>query len=94
MMINVDEKLKKICKEIKDSDKTLQEWMDTETSNQFDEFPYAGGFEAIEQAFWFSYYADDGDEYVFRIDLDEIESILSGNIKQIKTRDDINIFDV
>ena len=94
MIISVDEKLKSICKEIKEANKTLEEWIETECSDEFENFPYAGGFEAIEKAFCFSYYSDDGNEYIFQITLEDVNDILSDKLKQIKANDEINIFDV
>jgi hypothetical protein len=92
MIITVDEKLRSICIEIKKTGKTLQEWIDTECSDEFYDLPYAGGFEAIEKAFCFSYFSKSGNEYIFQISLNDIERILSGELKEIKTNNEVNIF--
>lgn len=43
------------------------EWADIESDDMFQEGPYVGGCDAIEEAFPFSYYADDSRKYWFQL---------------------------
>lgn len=83
MIIDVDEKFIKICKKIKDSGKNLQEWEETGYDDEFYDLPYTGGFDHIENAFCFGYYADNDRQYSIQLTLEEIYNVLQGKIKQL-----------
>lgn len=72
-----------ICKEILIEDKTLAEWNEIESGDWFQTENYIGGFEAEEQAFTFSYYEEDGKEFWFQINMEQVLEIISGQIKEI-----------
>ena len=49
-----------------------------ESCDMFQEAPYVGGFESIENAFCFSVYDEDGTEYWFQLTLEEIKQVANG----------------
>ncbi len=80
---DVDSELLDICKEIKAQNYSFEEWMNSESCDMFQSAHYCGGFDADDQAFWFSYYDDNEKESYFRMDLSEVDEIISGNRKTI-----------
>jgi hypothetical protein len=52
----------------------------------FQEGPYVGGYDAIEAAFTFSYYADDHSEYWFQLTLAEIQEVATGTRTTVDIR--------
>jgi hypothetical protein len=46
--------------EIRAEERSDVKWADVEASDMFQGVSYAGGYDATEQAFCFSYYAPDG----------------------------------
>ena len=82
----IDKELLGICMQIVNAKKTKVEWASIESDDYFQNEPYEGGFDATEDAFCFSYYAPDDEEYWFQLTLEEIQDISSGNILIIKIR--------
>ena len=68
----------KICQSILSQNLTELEWADMESCDMFQEAPYVGGFESIENAFCFSVYDEDGAEYWFQLTLEEIKQVANG----------------
>jgi len=78
--IEADDDLRKICREIIAENKTDLEWSQIESDDMFSSGPYEGGYDAIEQEFWFSYYAPDGTEFWFGFPLEIAAKIDSGAV--------------
>ena len=72
-----------ICREIIENDLEEEEWMDVESPDMFQNHPYIGGFEAIENAFCFSVYVNGG-EYWFQLPLSDVFLIANGVKKSIE----------
>ncbi len=83
MKHKIDPELLQICKEIQVEDKKLSEWSEIESGDWFQRGKYRGGFEAEEQAFTFSYYNKNGEEFWFQIGMDEVGKIVDGQINEI-----------
>ena len=82
----IDQNLKKICQEIIDEKKTIQDWIDIESDDYFNDGSYSGGFDSIEEAFCFSFYNEQGEEFWFQISLEDCERIIHGDQKTILMR--------
>ena len=76
MQKDIDEEILKICAEIAAINKSDDEWKKIESGDMFQTKHYCGGFEADENAFLFSYYGDDNNEYYLRLSLKDINDIL------------------
>ena len=87
MIVDVDDKFLKICSKIMDENLSETEWSEIESDDQFYELPYCGGFDALENAFCFGYYAEDGKEFSIQLTLSEISKIVSGEIKHLNAVD-------
>ncbi len=74
-----------MCKEIVKINKTVDEWVEIESSDMFQNDTYNGGFDGIEEEFCFSVYIDDL-EYWFQFSLEEAVKISSGEIISIDVR--------
>ena len=81
MDLVIDDKFKKICKSIIDENKAESEWAEIESGDMFQDDPYNGGYDADEEAFCFSYYHPNGNEYWFQITIKEVNQILGGTLK-------------
>ncbi len=78
LQIEADDGLREICREIIIENKTAFEWSQIESDDMFSSGPYEGGYDAIEQEFWFSYYAPDRTEFWFGFSLEIAAKIASG----------------
>ncbi|CAN0197937.1 unnamed protein product [Discosporangium mesarthrocarpum] len=83
MKHKIEPELLEICKEILIEDKTLAEWSEIECGDWFQTENYIGGFEAEEQEFTFSYYDEEGKEFWFQINMEQVTGITNGQIKEI-----------
>jgi hypothetical protein len=72
-----------ICHSIVEENLTESEWAEVESCDMFQNGPYIGGFEAIENAFCFSFYDENGVEYWFQMTLEEIKSVADGSVKEV-----------
>jgi hypothetical protein len=78
---------KTLCAQIVAEQKTPEQWAEIESDDMFRTPSFAGGFEAIEMAFCFSYYDSDRREFWFQLTLEEIQDIAAGRKKEIDVRD-------
>jgi hypothetical protein len=83
MIIKLDDKFRSICQEIIGANKTEEEWAEIEASDMFQDEHYCGGFDASNNAFVFGYYADDGKQFSFLLNLNEISEVLSGRMTKV-----------
>ena len=86
MKMNVEGEFLEICRAIASGNMSAQEWMVHESDDMFQSKNYAGGFDATEQAFCFSFYASDGREYWFQLTLSEVEEVAGGSLTQVEMR--------
>jgi hypothetical protein len=87
MQKEIDEELYKICEEISSLRKSVEEWKEIESSDMFQSAHYYGGFEADEEAFWFSFYDEKNNEYYFRLTLEDVNSVLNRQLSSINIRE-------
>jgi hypothetical protein len=85
MKIQVDEQFFNICEKILSENKTQQEWAFIESSDMFQTRNYCGGYDATEDAFCFSYYDPDGQEFWFQLSLNEVKEIVDRQLKEINS---------
>lgn len=86
MQIPITDELRLIFEQIVNEQKTASEWAEIESDDMFQSKSFDGGFDAIEQAFCFSYYDDNGDEFWFQLTLSDIEDLLGGRETVINGR--------
>lgn len=86
MKIPPDAEFVEICGEIQAENLTVAEWREIESDDMFQSEHFCGGFEAIEDAFCFSYYSPDGPEYWFQITLEEAQRIAAGELITLDLR--------
>jgi hypothetical protein len=83
MNINVTDEFKAICNDILNENKTEEEWAEIESDDMFQTNSFSGGYDADEEAFCFSFYNEDSDEYWFQLTLEEIKKVVSGDLSTI-----------
>jgi hypothetical protein len=83
MIIKLDDEFRNICSEIVLEDLTELEWRKLWSSDYFQTEHFCGGFDALEKAFVFGYYAANGKQYSFLLKLSEIPDVLSGKITEV-----------
>lgn len=81
--LEIDNELIRLCKEIQAEGKTDDEWSEIESCDMFQTGKYCGGYEAIEQGFWFSHYDQNGKEWWFEITTESIAKIISGDLQYL-----------
>ena len=86
MQIAVNEDLREISQEVVDSRKTDEEWSEIESDDMFQRPSIAGGFDATERAFCFSFYDDEGTEYWFQLTSDDLKLIAEGKLDYVSVR--------
>ena len=86
MELKVDDLFREMARSIVSEGNTDEEWAEIESDDMFQEGPYVGGYDAIEEAFTFSYYADDGNEYWFQLTLGEIQEVATGSRTTVEMR--------
>ena len=78
MELQINEEFMEICQQILTENKSASEWSEIESGDMFQTNLYCGGFESLDQAFWFSYYDESQNEFWFQLTLDEIAEIITG----------------
>lgn len=86
MKLKINDEFKKICTEIVKENWDVNQWADHEAGDWFQTKNYAGGFDATEMEFCFSYFDENGDEYWFQFPLEDVNKILNGEISEIEMR--------
>ncbi len=86
MTIPVPHDLIQICSAIHQEKKTEEEWGEIESDDMFQTDTVHGGYEALERAFCFSYYAPSGAEFWFQLTLREVGEVLRGEKRVIEVR--------
>lgn len=81
--LKVDEELLEICRQIETENRTDEEWIGYESSDQFQSSKFCGGYDAIEQEFTFSYYDEDGKEWWFQFSLYQVPQMLGGELQYL-----------
>jgi len=75
-----------ICKEIFKKDLNIGQWALIESSDEFQNDKYCGGFDATENEFTFSYYNENDEEFWFQLSLNNIKDVIEGKITEIETK--------
>ena len=86
MQLAIDSEFRSICRAIVAENQTEEEWAEAESDDMFQSESYEGGFDADEEAFCFSYYAPDGQEYWFQVTLAEVKAAAAGENPVIDAR--------
>ena len=86
MKLEVDYEFKQICKRIFSDNLNLSEWREIESDDMFQTESYCGGFDATENAFCFSYFQNENQEFWFQITIVEVGQILSDEMIDIEVR--------
>jgi hypothetical protein len=83
MQIPSNDELRSICQSISAEEKSLDQWGEIESDDMFQSESFCGGFDSDEQAFLFSWYANDTDEYWFQLSIEQVLEIADGASPQI-----------
>lgn len=75
-----------VAKKIVDSNNDGKSWALAESDDMFQEGSYIGGYDADEEAFFFSYF-DQEKEYWFQLSMNDITKVALGDIKIIDIRE-------
>lgn len=86
MYLQVPEEFLSILRNIKAEGKAPEEWAEIESDDMFQSDHFVGGYDADEEAFCFSFFDQDDQEYWFQISFDDVELILNGKMQQIDVR--------
>jgi hypothetical protein len=86
MQIAVDDEFRAICRDILAENLSPVQWAAIESDDMFQSEHYAGGYDATEEAFCFSHYSADGEEYWFQLTTAEIQAVLTGRLSVLNAR--------
>ena len=86
MELPIDSEFRALCREIASENRPEEEWAEIESDDMFQSESYEGGYDATEEAFCFSHYAQDGQEYWFQLKLSEVLAIAAGRNPMIEVR--------
>jgi len=81
--LRVDDELRGICRSILIEEKTDDDWSQIESDDMFQVGSYVGGYSAIEQEFWFSYYDTENKEWWFGFSLYDASRIADGELQYL-----------
>ncbi|MEM1324521.1 MAG: hypothetical protein AAGI23_01130 [Bacteroidota bacterium] len=85
LYLNPDDELKELLKEIQQQNKSIAEWKELESSDEFQSAKYCGGFDGTEEKFTFSYFKGK-EEYWFELSTDEVDEVLCGSRVKVELR--------
>ncbi len=71
------EELQGICRSIVSQGRGIEDWREVESDDEFQTENFVGGFDATEDAFCFSYYSPEGEQW-FQITLEQVSELASG----------------
>ena len=86
MRLIPDAEFQALCRRIAAAERTVDDWRDRESDDEFSSEHYVGGYDATEDAFTFSYYDESGTEWWFQLPLPEVEAIGSGGVAPVACR--------
>ena len=66
--------------------RNADQWSEIESSDMYQTEYFSGGFDGTENAFCFSFYDKNHEEYRFQVTLGEIRKIIGGQITYIVAR--------
>lgn len=84
MIIRIDKNLKEIAQEIIKENLTESEWSERESCDWFQKDNIVGGYDKDENAFCFSYYDENNDEYWFQLTMNEVNEINDGEKESVE----------
>lgn len=82
--LNHDQEFVAIARHIAERQLSPSQWAEIESCDMFQSDHYCGGFEALEEAFCFSFLDTDDREWWFQISLDEALSVAKGHELQVE----------
>ncbi len=80
--IGIDQEFREICEKIISKKLTENEWVEIESSDEFQTENYCGGFDATEMEFCFSFY-NKNQEYWFQLSLTDIKRVKNGEMEYL-----------
>jgi hypothetical protein len=83
MKLLIDQELIEILQSIREKGLTIKQWQEIESSDMFQSEHFTGGFDAIENAFCFSFFSEEK-EYWFQVTLEQIDEILNKRVSFIQ----------
>ncbi len=86
MDIPITSQLESICQDIRAKNYSMEQWAQVESDDMFQSGSFCGGFDADESEFCFSFYATNGKEYWFQIDLKMAIETSNGKAPSISGR--------
>ena len=87
MQLPVDSELRALASEIVSWMASQPDWRELEGSDVFQSPNYSGGYEALEEAFTFSYYDPDRREWWFQLGAADVEGLADGRTHSITIRE-------
>jgi hypothetical protein len=84
MKIRIDEDMKSIAKSIHEMNLSSEQWAARESDDEFQHGKYCGGYDKDEEAFCFSWWDADGDEFWFQFTLDEARMMIEGTLGELQ----------
>jgi|KBSMisStaDraftv2_1062788.scaffolds.fasta_scaffold1702452_1 hypothetical protein len=87
MQFPVDSELRALASEIVSWIASEAHWREFEGDDLFQSPNYCGGYEALEEAFTFSYYDSERREWWFQLTADEVQSVAEGQTAVVVTRE-------
>jgi hypothetical protein len=82
----VTEEFLSVCSQILKENKSEDEWSLIESDDMFQTENIVGGYDADENAFCFSYYDENRQEFWFQITLDEVGAIIQHEMTSVPIR--------
>lgn len=86
MALPVDDDLRTMCGQILREGKDAAGWSEIESDDFYQTDTIHGGFDALEQAFTFSYYLPTGEEHWFQLTLGEVAEVARGDRTTVDAR--------
>ena len=84
--LKINAELLNIFKDVRSKGKSLNEWKEIESCDMFQTQSFCGGFDATENQFTFSYFANDSTEFWFQFSLSELDHFLNGKLTEVELR--------
>ncbi|HEX6283633.1 MAG TPA: hypothetical protein VFZ71_02110 [Pyrinomonadaceae bacterium] len=86
MLLQISEELIQLFREIVREQKTEEQWAEIESDDMFQTPSFCGGFESLENAFCFSYFNDEQQEFWFQLTLGEVRKAVAGELTTVEIR--------
>jgi hypothetical protein len=84
--LEIGKEFRDICAQILAEQKTSDDWAAEESDDMFQSVSFSGGYDADEDAFCFSYYDEQQNEFWFQLTLDEVREVAAGTRTRLTIR--------